>query len=76
MTSKELDHKYLTPKDIQIDLAEETVTIVLPRAPLDCHTESGKMDVIASTNGWLKTQFLDPTSGQQIQVNLFLGTRR
>ena len=76
MTSKELDHKYLTPKDIQINLSEETVTITLARAPLDCHSESGKMDVIATTNGWLKTQFLDPTSGEQIQVNLFLGTRR
>lgn len=75
MTSKQLDHKFLTPQDIQIDLAEETVTIVLPRVPLDTRSESGKMDVIATTNGWLKTQFLDPTSGEPMQVNLFVGTR-
>lgn len=76
MTSKELDNKFTTPLDIQVDLTEDTVTITLPRVPLDCTSESGKMDVIATTNGWLKTQFLDPTSGNQIQVNIFVGTRR
>ena len=76
MTSKELDNKFTTPLDIQVDLAEDTVTITLPHVPLDCTSESGKMDVIATTNGWLKTQFLDPTSGNQIQVNIFVGTRR
>lgn len=76
MTSKQLDHKFTTPKDIIIDLAEETVTIVLPRVPLDTQSESGKMDVIATTNGWLRTQFTDPTSGNLIQVNLFMGTKR
>jgi len=76
VTSKQLDHKYLTPTDIQVDLQAETVTIVLPRVPLDTQSESGKMDVIATTNGWLRTQFTDPTSGEQMQVNLFVGTRR
>lgn len=76
MTSKQLDHKFLTPIDIQVNLSEETVIITMPRAPMDCQSESGKMDVIATTNGWLKTQFIDPTSSEQIQVNIFVGTRR
>lgn len=76
MTSKELDNKFTTPLDIQVDLVADTVTVTLPRVPLDCMSESGKMDVIATTNGWLKTQFIDPTSSNQIQVNLFVGTRR
>jgi hypothetical protein len=75
MTSKQLDHKYTTPIDIEVDLAEDKVIITLPRVPLDTKSESGKMDVIATTNGWLKTQFLDPTSGTQMQVNLFVGTK-
>jgi hypothetical protein len=76
MTSKELEHSFTTPVSVSIDLSEDLVTIVLPRVPLDCTSESGKMDVIATTNGWLKTQFIDPTSSQQIQVNIFVGTRR
>jgi hypothetical protein len=72
-TTKELDHKYLTPNSVEV--TDDEVIIRLPKLPVDTFSESGKMGVIATTNGWLKTQFLGEF-GEQLQVNLFVGFRK
>jgi hypothetical protein len=75
MTTKQLDHEKLTPVSIEVNEQADTVTIVMPLLPFDCETESGKMNPLATTNGWLKTQEICPRTAKQIQVNIFLGTR-
>jgi len=72
-TTKSMDHKLLTPIDIQVEGDE--VVIRMPKLPVDTESESGKMGVLATTNGWLKTQFLGEY-GEVLQVNLFVGFRK
>lgn len=72
-TTKALDHKFLTP--IGITIEGDEVVIRLPKVPVDTFSESGKMGVVATTNGWLKTQFLGEF-GEVLQVNLFVGFRK
>lgn len=76
MISKSLPIESTTPISIELDEASDQLTIVMPLAPMDCQSESGKMDVLATTNGWLKTTLICPRTAEQIQVNLFIGTRR
>lgn len=73
MMTKELDHKLLTPIDVTVEEADNELIIRMPLLPHD--TRSEKMWVLATTNGWLKTQILCPRTGDQIQVNIFVGTR-
>ena len=75
MTSKELNRVQTLPMSIVVDEQADTVTIVMPLAPFDCESESGKMDVLCTTNGWQRTNEQCPRSSEQIQVNIFVGTR-
>lgn len=68
MTSKQ-------PLSIDVDEMAETITVVLPLAPMDCQSESGKMNILCTTNGWLKTTILCPRTAKMIQINIFVGTR-
>ena len=74
ITTKELDHKLLTPLSIVVDEQAGTITVVMPLLPFDCTTESGKMNPLMTTNGFLKSQVLCPRTKKQITVNLFAGT--
>jgi hypothetical protein len=60
---------------IEVDEFAGTLTMVLTLAPMDCTSESGKMNVLATTNGWLKTEHICPRTSEKIQVNIFVGTR-
>ena len=73
MTSKQLQNTQ--PLAIEVDEMEDTITIKMPLAPMDCTSESGKMAVLCTTNGWLKTEIVCPRSSEKIQVNIFVGTR-
>ena len=75
MTSKELKRAQTDPLEITVDEANDRLTIVMPLAPMDCVSESGKMDVLCTTNGWQKANFQCPRTNEQIQVNIFVGTR-
>lgn len=75
MTSKELSQKQLTPIDIEVDEMGETITITMPLAPMDCQSESGKMDILCTSNGWLKTGISCPRSAKPITVQIFVGTK-
>jgi hypothetical protein len=70
----ELDHKFLTPRSIEVDEQADTVTIVMPLCAFDTQSASGKMDVLCTTNGWLKTQELCPRTAKPITVQIFVGT--
>lgn len=76
MTSKELKREQTHPIEITVDEAEDLITVVMPLAPMDCRSESGKMDVLCTSNGWQKVNFQCPRTNEQIQVNIFVGTRR
>jgi hypothetical protein len=73
MTSKQLPVS--PPLSIEVDEVADTLTLVLTLAPMDCKSESGKMNVLATTNGWLKTEHVCPRTAEKIQVNIFVGTR-
>lgn len=75
MTSIELPTEVTTPSSIMVDEANNTVTIVMPLAPMTAVSVSGKMALLATSNGWIKTDLICPRTAQQIQVNLFVGTR-
>lgn len=74
MKSKDLGNP--VPLSIEIDEIGDKITIVMPLAPMDCESESGKMDVLCTTNGWIRTQFPCPRTAELIQVNVFVGTRK
>ena len=76
MVTTELDHKLTTPIDIQVHEAEDQVVITMPLLPFDCESGTGKMNVLATTNGWLKTQVLCPRTAKQIDVQIFVGTKK
>lgn len=73
MTSKEFKNNQ--PLSIDINESGDEITIKMPLAPMACTSESGKMNVLATSNGWVKTGILCPRTGQAIQVNIFVGTR-
>ena len=73
MTSKELTN--VQPTSIEVDELNDSITITLPLAPFDCKSESGKMNVLCTTNGWIKTELVCPRTSEKIQVNIFVGTR-
>jgi hypothetical protein len=73
MTSKEL--KNTLPLSIDVNETGDEIIICMPLAPFDCTSESGKMNVLCTTNGWQKTQIKCPRTGEIIQVNIFVGTR-
>lgn len=75
MTSKQLPDDKLSPISIEVDEAGDTVTIVMPLAFMDTRSESGKMDVLCTTNGWRRTEIVCPRTAEKIQVNIFAGTR-
>lgn len=75
MTTKELPEDKLSPIDITVDEMGETCTIVMPLAFMDTRSESGKMDVLCTTNGWRRTEIVCPRTAEKIQVNIFVGTR-
>lgn len=54
---------------------DDRIIITMPLAPLDCKSESGKMNVLCTTNGWIKTEHVCPRTAEKIQVNIFVGTR-
>jgi len=72
MTSKELTPSVLS---IEVEECDDRIIVTLPLAPMDCKSESGKMNVLATTNGWMKTEFVCPRTSDKIQVNIFIGTR-
>lgn len=65
----------ISPLSIEVDELGDTITIKLPLAPMDCKSESGKMNVLTTTNGWIKTSIPCPRTSEMIQVNIFVGTR-
>lgn len=73
MTSKEL--KNVQPLSITVEEIDDTIVIKMPLAPMDCKSESGKMNVLCTTNGWIKTELVCPRTSEKIQVNIFVGTR-
>jgi hypothetical protein len=73
MTTKELPPS--PPLSIEVDEVADTITLVMTLAPMDCQSESGKMDVLCTTNGWVRTEFVCPRTAEKIQVNVFVGTR-
>jgi hypothetical protein len=73
MTSKQLT--VIQPLSIEVDEVNDTITLVLPLAPMDCKSESGKMNVLCTTNGWIRTEHICPRTSEKIQVNIFVGTR-
>jgi len=75
LTSKQLPENRLIPTSIEIDEMGETITIVMPLADMDTRSESGKMDVLCTTNGWRRTEQVCPRTAEKIQVNIFVGTR-
>lgn len=76
MTTKELPESQQLPCSIDVSESGDEVRITMPLAPMDCQSESGKMDVLCTTNGWKRTGFTCPRTGDEIQVNIFVGTRR
>lgn len=75
MTSKQLQEEQLSPCSIDVNESGDEVIIVMPLAPMDCQSETGKMDVLCTTNGWRKTEIICPRTSEKIQVNIFVGTR-
>ena len=73
MTSKQLTNTQ--PISIEVEESEDYLLIKMPLAPMDCKSESGKMNVLCTTNGWLKTEIVCPRTAEKIQVNIFVGTR-
>ena len=75
MTSKQLSAVQTTPISIEVDEANDRLIVILPLCGFDTLSESGKMNVLGTTNGWQKTEFTCPRTAEKIQVNLFVGTR-
>lgn len=75
MTTKQMSDSQLTPTNIEVDEMVGTITITMPLADMDTRSESGKMDVLCTTNGWRKTKLVCPRTAEKIQVNIFVGTR-
>jgi hypothetical protein len=73
MTSKQLENTQ--PLAIDVNETGDQIVITMPLAPMDCKSESGKMNVLCTTNGWIKTQIPCPRTAEMIQVNIFVGTR-
>ena len=73
MTSKQLEN--VQPLSIDVNETGDEIIIVMPLAPFDCKSESGKMNVLCTTNGWIKTEIVCPRTSEKIQVNIFVGTR-
>ena len=73
MTSKQLENTQ--PIAIEVEELDDRIIITMPLAPLDCKSESGKMNVLCTTNGWIKTEHICPRTSEKIQVNIFVGTR-
>lgn len=74
MTTKELTD--ILPLDINVVEFDNKLIITMPLAPMDCQSESGKMNVLCTTNGWQKTTIKCPRTSDNIQVNIFVGTRK
>jgi hypothetical protein len=73
LTSKQLTS--VQPDVISVEEADDKIIIIMPLAPMDCKSESGKMNVLCTTNGWIKTEHVCPRTSEKIQVNIFVGTR-
>ena len=73
MTSKQLTD--IQPLAIEVHEMDNKLVITMPLAPMDCKSESGKMNVLCTTNGWIKTMIPCPRTAEMIQVNIFVGTR-
>ena len=75
MLTTDLAKDQITPKEVIVNTEDNVVIIVMPLLPDTCKTVSGKMNAICASNGFLNTEIVDPRTGKNITVQVFLGTK-
>jgi hypothetical protein len=73
MTTSDMDRVYCYPTSVTVE-GDETV-IRMKTCPPETLSGTGKMEVLCTSNGWVKTEHLCPRTGKQLTVNVFAGVR-